>query len=72
MRIKLLREASIKRQAGEIVEVSPAECAFLTSVGSAIKVDDKVKAEPVSEVEEPVEEKPTKIAKPVKRATRKK
>ena len=71
MRIKLLREASIKHQAGEIVEVSPAECAFFTSVGSAVLVD-KVKAEPVSEVEEPVEEKPTKIAKPVKRAIKKK
>lgn len=71
MRIKLLREASIKHQAGEIVEVSPAECAFLTSVGSAVLVD-KVKTEPVSEVEEPVDEKPTKISKPVKRTIKKK
>ena len=71
MKVRLLREASIRHKAGEIVEVSPAECAFLTSVGSAVLVDE-VKAEPVSEVEEPVEEKPTKIAKPVKRAIKKK
>lgn len=72
MRVKLLRDASIKHKAGEIVEVSPTEFDFLTSVGSAVKVDDKAKAEPVSEVEDPIEEKPTKIAKPVKRATKKK
>ena len=38
MRVKLLRDARIRHYAGEIVEVSPAECQFLTSVGSAVAV----------------------------------
>lgn len=35
MKARLLRDARIKHSAGEIVEVSPAEFAFLTSVKSA-------------------------------------
>ena len=35
MKVKLLRAARIWHQAGEIVEVSPAEAGFLLSVGSA-------------------------------------
>ena len=38
MKIKLLRDARIRHYAGEIVEVSPAEAQFLTSVGSAVAV----------------------------------
>lgn len=38
MRVKLLRDARINHKAGEIVEVSPAECHFLVSVGSAVEV----------------------------------
>lgn len=38
MKVKLLRDAKIKHSAGEIVEVSPAECQFLTSLGSAVIV----------------------------------
>lgn len=38
MRVRLLRDARIRHSAGEIVEVSPAEAAFLTSVGSAVCV----------------------------------
>ena len=47
MKVKLLRDARINHKAGEIVEVSPAECQFLTSVGSAVEVAVKapVKAE---------------------------
>lgn len=40
MRVKLLRDARIRHSAGETVEVSPAEAAFLTSVGSAVCVAD--------------------------------
>ena len=39
MKVKLLREARIRHQAGEIVEVSPAEADFLIAVESAIPVD---------------------------------
>lgn len=38
MRVKLLRDARIKHYTGEIVEVSPEECKFLCSVGSAVEV----------------------------------
>ena len=36
MKVKLLREARIRHEAGEIVEVSPAEAGFLLSSGSAV------------------------------------
>ena len=45
MKVKLLRDARIKRKAGEIVEVSPDDFAFLVSVGSAIEVKDAAPAE---------------------------
>ena len=35
MKLKLLRAARIRHEAGEIVEVSPAEAGFLLSTGSA-------------------------------------
>ena len=38
MTVKLLRASRIMHEAGEIVEVSPAECHFLVSVGSAVEV----------------------------------
>ena len=38
MKVRLLRDAKINHKAGEIVEVSPAEYGFLTSVGSAVPV----------------------------------
>jgi hypothetical protein len=41
MKVKLIREASIKHAAGEIVEVSPVERDFLVSVGSALDVVDE-------------------------------
>lgn len=40
MKVKLLRDARIKHNAGEIVEVSPAECQFLTSTNSAVCVPE--------------------------------
>lgn len=35
MKARLIKDARIKHKAGEIVEVSPAEFNFLTSVGVA-------------------------------------
>ena len=48
MLVKLLRPARIRHEAGEIVEVSPAEAGFLLSIKSATKVEEEkeVKAEP--------------------------
>ena len=57
MKVKLLRDARINHKAGEIVEVSPTECAFLTSVGSAVEVAVKVPS-----VEPKVEKKTEKKA----------
>ena len=41
MKVKLLRTARIRHEAGEIVEVSPAEAGFLFSTGSAVEVKEK-------------------------------
>ena len=38
MKVRLLRQARITVKAGEIVEISPAEAAFLVSVQSAVYV----------------------------------
>lgn len=43
MKVRLTRDAKILHRAGEIVEVSPAEAGFLTSVGSAVRTPDAVK-----------------------------
>ena len=47
MRVKLLRDSRIIHKAGEVVDVSPAEAAFLLSVDSAVEVraDDEPKPE---------------------------
>ena len=44
MKIKLLRDSRINHKAGEIVEVSPTEAAFLLSVNSAIKAEPEKEA----------------------------
>ena len=50
MKVCLLRDTRILHKAGEIVEVSPAEKAFLVSVGSAVEVAmKKPEAEPKTE-----------------------
>ena len=41
MRVKLIRDSRINHSAGEILEVSPAQGAFLLSVGSAAPVVEK-------------------------------
>ena len=38
MKVRLLRDSRIWHKAGDIVDVSPADCQFLTSVGSAVEV----------------------------------
>lgn len=43
MRAELLKDARIKHNAGEIVEVSPAEFNFLLSIGAARPAPDKKK-----------------------------
>ena len=58
MKVKLLRNARINHEAGEIVEVSPAVCNFLVSVGSAVEVAVRLpKAETPEEPVEKVERK---------------
>jgi hypothetical protein len=46
MKVRLLRAARITHNAGEIVEVSPDQAAFLLSVGSAESVVAAVKETP--------------------------
>lgn len=45
MKVKLIRAARIRHNAGEIVEVSPAEAGFLLSTGSAVVYTEPVKEE---------------------------
>lgn len=67
MVVQLLKSARINHEAGEIVEVSPAQGDFLLAIGSAIRFEPTRKpAEPVKEVE--VE---TAVKEPVKRPGRK-
>ena len=63
MKLKLLRAARIRHEAGEIVEVSPAEAGFLLSTGSAAPVTAETQA--VRETpEEKTEPKTTRAKKP--------
>lgn len=55
MKVLLLRDSRINHKAGEIVEVSPAERDFLTSVGSA--VDAVIEAAKPEVEEKPVQKK---------------
>ena len=45
MKVTLIRAARIRHNAGEIVEVSPAEAGFLMSTGSAVRYAEPVQAE---------------------------
>ena len=54
MKVKLIRAARIRHEAGEIVEVSPAESGFLLSTGSAVPYTEPVKEE---KPEKPEDEK---------------
>lgn len=57
MKIKLLRDSRILHKVGEVVEASPAECSFLISTGSAVKVSEAVEKVETATAEEKTEEK---------------
>lgn len=74
MKLMLKKAARIRHEAGEIVEVSPAEAGFLLSTGSAVEVhetpeDRKVKETPEAEVQP--KETPEAKNKPKSTRTRK-
>ena len=71
MQIRLLRDSRINHQAGEIVEVSPAQAEFLLSVGSAEQVEKPVKAEKATKEVEAVAEKAVKAPKAIVKTTAK-
>ena len=51
MKLRLTRAARIRHEAGEIVEVSPAEAGFLMSTGSAVRVIEEAPRTPEAEAE---------------------
>ena len=53
MKLKLTRAARIRHEAGEILEVSPAEAGFLMSTGSAVRVIEEAPRTPEAEAEAP-------------------
>lgn len=57
MKVKLIRAARIRHDAGEIVEVSPAEAGFLLSTGSAVQYTEPVKKEKPETPEDKKEKK---------------
>ena len=67
MKIKLLRDSRILHKVGEVVEASPAECSFLISTGSAVKVSEAVEKVETEIAEGRLEEK-----KIIKRTTKNK
>ena len=68
MKLKLTRAARIRHEAGEIVEVSPAEAGFLLSTGSAVRVSEYVHAR---ETPEDAAEKETRTEAAPKKTTKK-
>ena len=80
MKVKLLVDAKIRHQAGDVVNVTPAEGAFLLSVGSAEELkEEKVVAQKAIVPDVEVAEKAVKAPKatttakkaPAKKATTK-
>ena len=67
MKLKLTRAARIRHEAGEIVEVSPAEAGFLLSTGSAVRVSEYVPARKTPE--DAAEKETRKEAAPKKKTT---
>lgn len=65
MVVRLLHSARINHEAGEIVEVSPAQANFLLAVGSAERV------EPIKKVDRETVDAETADVTPVKRTVRK-
>ena len=62
MKLRLIRAARIRHEAGEIVEVSPAEAGFLLSTGSAVQAAE-APANKRETPEEKVEQKTIRSAK---------
>ena len=71
MRVKLIRDSRINHSAGEILEVSPAQGAFLLSVGSAVSLEQKSVETATIPVEE-VAEKAVKATKAAPKTTTRK
>lgn len=72
MRVRLLRDARITHKAGEVVEVSPAECDFLVTTDGAIKVDAVETVETPEDKGAEVETPESKRKAPAKKTTKKK
>ena len=78
MKLLLTRAAKIRHNAGEIVEVSPAEAGFLLSTGSAEVVREAPKTREIPEemltadMPKAEEQRETQEAKTPKRTTRSK
>ena len=68
MKLMLTRAARIRREAGEIVEVSPAEADFLLSTGSAVRVSEYA---PARETPEDAAKKETRKEAAPKKTTKK-
>lgn len=66
MKLRLIRDARIAHKAGEVVNTTPAEGAFLISVGSAVEIVEKATAPAVEVAEEAV--KVPKAATTVKKS----
>lgn len=60
MKIKLLRDSRINHKAGEVVNASPSECAFLISTGSAVSISEAVKKETETAEEKKITKRTTK------------
>ena len=67
MKLRLIRAARIRHEAGEIVEVSPAEAGFLLSTGSA----EYVQETPARETPEEAIAKETPEKKPAAKRAKK-
>lgn len=65
MKVKLLRAARIRHEAGEIVEVSPAEAGFLLSTMSAVRIAEVPATRETPE--EKTEPKTTRAKKPAEK-----
>lgn len=63
MKIRLIRAARIRHEAGEIVEVSPAEAGFLFSTGSAEEIRTAAQAIETTEESAPAIETPERCTR---------
>ena len=70
MKVLLTRAARIRHNAGEIVEVSPAEAGFLFSTGSAVRAPETAETPETPEESAASAETPEKAA--AKKTTKKK